>query len=119
MARRCELTDKGVLVGNNVSHAKNRTKRRFLPNLQKVTFFSETLQQSFKFRVCTNAIRTVEHNGGFDQFLLKRSNTKLPDAAKKVKVAVIKAQKAAEPAADLNSYETPCPAQVGIHGDAR
>jgi len=69
MARICELTGKGRMVGNNVSHAKNRTKRTFLPNLQNVTLMSESLDRSIKFRVSTHGLRSVEHVGGLD-FLL-------------------------------------------------
>ena len=66
MARRCALTGKGVLVGNNVSHANNRTKRRFLPNLQRRRLFSETLGESIRLRISANALRTVERQGGLD-----------------------------------------------------
>lgn len=71
MARRCELTGKAVMSGNNVSHAKNRTRRRFLPNLCNVSLMSETLGRTFKLRVSAAALRTVEHRGGLDGFLAK------------------------------------------------
>ncbi len=71
MARRCELTGKGVQAGNNVSHAKNRTRRRFLPNLQRVSLMSDALGETIKLRVSMNALRSVEHRGGLDAFLLK------------------------------------------------
>ena len=71
MSRRCELTGKGVMVGNNVSHANNKTKRRFLPNLNDVTMLSEVLDRSFKFRVSAAALRTVDHRGGLDGFMAK------------------------------------------------
>ena len=71
MSRRCELTGKGVQVGNNVSHANNKTKRRFLPNLLAVTLLSDTLGQSVRLRISANALRSVEHRGGLDAFLLK------------------------------------------------
>jgi large subunit ribosomal protein L28 len=71
MSRRCELTGKGLLVGNNVSHANNKTKRKFLPNLCNVTLISETLGQSVRLRVSTNALKSVDHNGGLDAYLLK------------------------------------------------
>ena len=74
MSRICELTGKGRQVGNNVSHANNKTKRVFLPNLQNVTLLSEKLGRSFKFRVSTNGLRSVEHNGGLDNWLLKTKN---------------------------------------------
>ena len=69
MSRVCELTGKKVMTGNNVSHAKNRTRRRFLPNLQNISLFSEVLNKPVKFRVCSSAIRTVEKKGGIDKFL--------------------------------------------------
>ena len=71
MARRCELTGKAVMSGNNVSHAKNRTRRRFLPNLCNVSLMSETLGRTFKLRISAAALRTVEHRGGLDGFLAK------------------------------------------------
>ena len=95
MSRICELTGKGRQVGNNVSHANNRTKRVFLPNLQNVTLMSESLEKSFKFRVSTQGLRSVEHNGGLDNWLLKTSDDKLSDNARKVKREIAKAQKAA------------------------
>ncbi len=91
MARRCALTGKGILTGNNVSHAKNRTRRRFLPNLQNVSFHSDALSKNFKLRVCTKAIRTIEHNGGFDRFLLTTSNRKLTEEAVALKKQILKA----------------------------
>ncbi len=71
MSRICELTGKGRQVGHNVSHANNKTKRVFLPNLQNVTLLSEKLDRGFKFRVSTHGLRSVEHNGGLDNWLLK------------------------------------------------
>ena len=97
MARRCELTGKGVMVGNNVSHANNKTKRVLLPNLQNVTLLSEKLDRSFKFRVSTQGLRSVEHNGGLDNWLLKTKDEKLSARALKVKRELKKA--AAAPAA--------------------
>lgn len=85
MSRICELTGKGRMVGNNVSHANNKTKRVFLPNLQKVTLLSEKLERSFKFRVSTSGLRSVEHVGGLDAWLLKTSDDKLSANAIKVK----------------------------------
>ncbi|NJM51094.1 MAG: 50S ribosomal protein L28 [Sphingomonadales bacterium] len=90
MSRICELTGKGRLVGHNVSHANNKTKRTFLPNLQKVTLLSDSLEQGFKFRVSTSGLRSVEHVGGLDNWLLKTSDTKLSDNARKVKKQVAK-----------------------------
>ena len=90
MSRICELTGKGRLTGNNVSHAKNRTKRVFLPNLQHVTLLSEKLDRGFKFRVSTHGLRSVEHNGGLDNWLMKTSDEKLSSNARKVKKEVSK-----------------------------
>ena len=77
MARRCELTGKGVMVGNNVSHAVNRTRRRFLPNLLNVSLISDSLGRTVKLRICANALRSVEHRGGLDAFLLKAKDDEL------------------------------------------
>lgn len=93
MSRRCSVTGKGVQSGNNVSHAKNRTRRRFLPNLQSVSFASDTLG-NVRLRVSTRAIRTIEKNGGLDAYLTKVSNLKLAPIAKKIKARMLKAQKA-------------------------
>lgn len=81
MARRCELTGKGVMSGNNVSHALNRTRRRFLPNLCNVTLLSEALDRPVKLKVAASALRTVEHRGGLDAFLLKSRDADLSDKA--------------------------------------
>ena len=70
MARRCELTGKGLLVGNNVSHANNKTKRVYRPNLQVISLASDALRQSYKLKICMNALRTVDRTGGLDAFLL-------------------------------------------------
>ena len=88
MARRCELTGKGVMVGNNVSHAVNRTRRRFLPNLLNVTLISDALSRSVKLRVSAHALRSVEHRGGLDAFLLKQSDDDLSLNALKIKKEV-------------------------------
>src|SRR5690242_21592611 len=77
MSRVCELTGKGRQVGNNVSHANNKTKRTFLPNLQNVTLISDALGTSVKLRVSTHGLRSVEHVGGLDNWLLKTSDDKL------------------------------------------
>jgi len=93
MSRRCELTGKGVMVGNNVSHAVNRTKRRFLPNLLNVSLISDALGRTVRLRVSANALRTVEHRGGLDAFLLKAADAELsPNALaikKEVKAALV------------------------------
>ena len=85
MTRRCELTGKMALSGNNVSHAKNRTKRRFLPNLNMVSLTSEKLEKTFKFRISAAALRTVDKKGGLDLFLLKADEKNLSSTALKVK----------------------------------
>ena len=95
MARCCELTGKGPMSGNNVSHAKNRTRRRFLPNLNDVTLQSEILKRGIKFRICAAALRTVDHRGGLDLFMAKAKDTELSDTALKVKKEIFKAQAAA------------------------
>ena len=92
MSRRCELTGKGVMVGNNVSHAKNRTRRRFLPNLNAVTLQSEALGRSFKLRISAAALRTVDHRGGLDAFLAKAKDGDLSEKALKIKKDIAKAQ---------------------------
>ena len=86
MSMRCELTGKSFQTGNNVSHAKNRTKRRFKPNLQNITFVSEVLGQKFQLKVAVSTIRTVEKKGGLDEFLMNTPNSKLPLKAKKIAV---------------------------------
>ncbi|MEO1200115.1 MAG: 50S ribosomal protein L28 [Pseudomonadota bacterium] len=85
MARRCELTGKGVMSGNNVSHANNKTRRRFLPNLANVSLMSETLGRRVRFKVSASALRSVEHRGGLDRFLLKQRDADLSDQALKLK----------------------------------
>ena len=85
MARRCELTGKGVLTGNNVSHAHNKTRRRFLPNLQEKALLSEALGRMVRLRVSTNAIRTVERRGGLDAYLLNTPDDRLSLGARRVK----------------------------------
>ncbi|KZC97024.1 50S ribosomal protein L28 [Oceanibaculum pacificum] len=94
MAKRCAITGKGVLVGNNVSHANNKTKRRFLPNLQETSLLSDTLG-SVRIRVSTNAIRTIEKNGGIDAYLLNARDTALTDEARQLKRRLKKAQEKA------------------------
>ena len=94
MARVCELTGKRVMSGNNVSHAHNKTRRRFLPNLTKATLISDVLGRSVSLRISTPALRSVEHNDGLDHFLLKARDGDLSAAALKLKQA-IKKKKAA------------------------
>ena len=89
MSMKCQLTGKTFQSGNNVSHAKNRTRRRFLPNLQNITFISEKLGRSIQLRVAASAIRTVEKKGGLDDYLLSSSNTKLPPEALRIKKQIL------------------------------
>ncbi len=91
MARRCDVTGKGVLTGNNVSHAHNKTRRRYLPNVQKMTLFSETLGK-VRLKISADALRSIEHKGGLDAFLLNTSNLKLAPEAIKIKTRIKKAQ---------------------------
>lgn len=95
MARRCELTGKAVQAGNNVSHAKNRTRRRFLPNLCDVHLMSDSLGRSFAFRVSAAALRSVEHRGGLDGFFKKAREAELSSKALKVKKEIAKKTEAA------------------------
>ncbi|MEO1309797.1 MAG: 50S ribosomal protein L28 [Pseudomonadota bacterium] len=92
MSRKCEFTGKGPVTGNNVSHANNKTKRRWLPNLCDVTLLSDRLGRSFKFRISANALRSVEHVGGLDAFLLKQKDEVLSDSARRVKKDIAKAE---------------------------
>lgn len=92
MSRRCHVTGKGVLTGNNVSHANNKTRRRFLPNLQETTLLSDILGMPIRMRVTTNGLRTIEHNGGLDSFLLNTADRKLPPEAQVIKRRILKAQ---------------------------
>ena len=95
MSRVCELSGKGPMSGNTVSHAKNRNRRRFLPNLNDVTLISDVLGQSFSLRISAAALRTVDHRGGFDAFLAKAKDDELSAKALKIKKEVEKAQAAA------------------------
>jgi large subunit ribosomal protein L28 len=89
MTRRCEITGKGPLVGNSVSHANNKTKRRFLPNLQEASFFSSGLKRNVSVTSSTHGIRTVEHKGGIDNFLLGTAPTKLPARLRKIRKQLV------------------------------
>jgi len=92
LSRRCEISGKGVMTGNNVSHAHNKTRRRFLPNLQVVSLMSEELDKMFKLRVATSTIRTIEKNGGLDSYLLSAKDKNLTDNAIKIKKAIKKSK---------------------------
>ncbi len=95
MSRICELTGKGRQVGHNVSHANNKTKRTFLPNLHNVTLISDILGQGVKLRVSTHGLRSVEHNGGLDNWLLKTKDEQLSLKARRLKRDIAKKQAAA------------------------
>ena len=101
MSRRCELTGKGLLVGNNVSHANNKTKRRYLPNLQVTSVLSDALGMPVRLRLSTNGIRTIEHNGGIDAFVLSTADVKLSPEIRRLKRRIERAvaRKAEQPAA--------------------
>lgn len=92
MSRRCQITGKGVLTGNNVSHANNKNRRRFLPNLQDYSLRSDVLGQQIRLRVTTHGLRTIEHNGGLDNFLLNTPNRKLTEEALVIKRRILQAQ---------------------------
>jgi large subunit ribosomal protein L28 len=95
MSRICELTGKGRQVGHNVSHANNKTKRTFLPNLQNVTLISDSLETSVRLRVSTHGLRSVEHNGGLDNWLVKTSDDKLSLRCRRLKRDIVKKRTAA------------------------
>ncbi|PPB81139.1 large subunit ribosomal protein L28 [Albidovulum inexpectatum] len=95
MSRVCELTGKGPMTGNNVSHANNKSRRRFLPNLNEVTLISDALGRAFKLRISAAALRTVDHRGGLDAFLAKAKDEELSPKALKIKKEIEKAQQTA------------------------
>jgi large subunit ribosomal protein L28 len=95
MARRCVVTGKGVQTGNNVSHANNRSRRRWLPNLQVTSLLSEALGESLTMRVSAHGLRTIEHRGGLDAFLLTTPAEKLPTEARRLRKRLVAAQAAA------------------------
>lgn len=96
MARRCDITGTGVLTGNNVSHAKNRSRRRFLPNLQDASMMSEALGRVVSLKLTVRTIRSIEHKGGLDAYLLNTSNAKLTDEAVRLKRQIRKVAAAAQ-----------------------
>jgi large subunit ribosomal protein L28 len=98
MARRCMLTGKGVMAGNNVSHANNKTRRRFLPNLRRQRLYSETLGESIRLRITAHALRTVEHRGGLDGFLLGSRDGDLSGDLRRLKRRLVAARAPAESA---------------------
>jgi large subunit ribosomal protein L28 len=89
MARRCELTGKGVQTGHNVSHANNKSKRRFLPNLKSVSLISDALERTVRLRISVAALRSVEHRGGLDGFLVKARDEELSPRARTLRKEVI------------------------------
>ena len=97
MSRVCELTGKGVQSGNNVSHANNKTRRRFLPNLCSVTLISDALGQRYRLRISAHALRSVEHRGGLDAFLLDTRDSDLTPDIRRLKRRIKKAQSQAAP----------------------
>ncbi len=88
MAKKCEISGTGVMSGNNVSHANNRTRRRFLPNLQEVSLLSESLGKVYKLRICTKTLRSIEHKGGLDAYLMSTPDSRLSEEAKKIKKVI-------------------------------
>jgi large subunit ribosomal protein L28 len=98
MARRCVVTGKGVLTGNNVSHANNKTRRRFLPNLRRQRLYSETLGESIRVRISARGLRTIEHRGGLDGFLLTSRDSELAGDLRRFKRRLVAARAPAEAA---------------------
>ena len=90
MSKVCEITGKRPMTGNNVSHANNRTKRRFIPNLQNVKLYSGALQKYINLNITVKTMKTVEKNGGLDSYLIKTSNRNLADTALKIKKQILK-----------------------------
>ena len=95
MSRRCDLTGKTAQVGHKVSHSNHKTKRRFLPNLLNVTLISDALGRSVKLRISANALKTVDHRGGLDAFLLRAKDEELAPKVRLLKRAIVKTQTAA------------------------
>lgn len=96
MVKKCDISGTGVMSGNNVSHANNRSRRRFMPNLQIVSLFSEALNKFFKLKICSKTLRSIEHNGGLDAYLESTSCNKLTPEAQKIKKSVAKKKGVAE-----------------------
>ncbi len=92
MARRCEITNKGVLSGNTVSHSNRKAKRRFLPNMQQVTLRSDALGQNVRMRITASTLRSIDHNGGLDNYLMTTHSKSLSDEARLLKRKIIKAR---------------------------
>lgn len=92
MSKRCEITGKGVQTGNNVSHSNRKSRRRFMPNMQQVTLMSDALGQSIRMRVTVSTLRTIDHNGGLDQYLMNTHSAKLSEEARTLKKRIVRAQ---------------------------
>ena len=107
MARRCELTGKAVQTGNSVSHANNKSRRRFLPNLSEVTLVSDALGQKVHLRITAHALRSVEHRGGIDAFLLKARDSELSLRARRLKKTIAKKVEAAAAAGGFVAFGSP------------
>ncbi len=88
MAKKCEISGIGVMSGNNVSHANNHNRRRFMPNLQVVSLLSEALGKVYKLKICTKTLRSIEHKGGLDAYLMATPDGKLTEEAKKIKKVI-------------------------------
>lgn len=99
MARRCELTGKAVLSGHNVSHANNKTKRKFRPNLSEVSLMSDKLDRTVRLRISKHALRSIDHNGGLDAFIVKLGDDKMSIRARRLKRDIVKASAASAPKA--------------------
>lgn len=98
MSKRCEITGKGVQTGNNVSHSNRKSRRRFMPNMQQVTLMSDALGQSIRMRVTVSTLRTIDHNGGLDQYLMNTHSAKLSEEARMLKKRIVRAQASAKAA---------------------
>ena len=99
MARRCALTDKGVMSGNTVSHSNRKAKRRFLPNMTQVTLRSDALGQNVRMRITASTLRTIDHNGGLDNFLMTTHSKSLSEEARNLKRKIIRARETVKAAA--------------------
>ena len=109
MVKKCDITGTGVMSGNNVSHANNHSRRRFMPNLQVVSLFSEALNKFFKLRICSKTLRSIEHNGGLDSYLESTSSNKLTDEALKIKKRLSRKK------ARLKNRQLPLKSNTGPH----
>ena len=93
MSKVCQITGKKAMTGNNVSHANNRTKRKFIPNLQNVKLYSQSLEKYLNLKITVRTMKSVEKNGGIDSYLLKKSNRDLAPEAQKIKRLILKLKK--------------------------